>query len=151
MAEAGGHGNESARQAVRALARASSVLERSSRELSLAHYRVLSSIASGDERASEIAAKLALGRPAISTAVNSLCERGLLARSEVEGDQRAVSLRLTERGEQLLEAVEAEMLARMEDLCRRTPDGDRLIESLVWLGRAVDDRRAERHGARAAR
>src|SRR5579875_3572176 len=59
-------------EAVRALARASSVLERSSSELNLAHYRVLSAIASGQERASHVAARLALGRPAVSAAVESL-------------------------------------------------------------------------------
>lgn len=132
------------RRALRALARASSVLERSSSELSLPHYRVLSAIASGQARASQIAEKLALGRPAISAAVNSLCDRGLLNRSEVEGDQRAVTLRLTTKGEQLLESVEAGMLDRMADLYRRTPDGERLVESLIWLGQAVDDRRTER-------
>jgi DNA-binding MarR family transcriptional regulator len=133
------------RLALRALARASSVLERSSSELSLAHYRVLSAIASGQERASQIAGKLALGRPAISAAVNSLTDRGLVIRSEVEGDQRASTLGLTAKGEHLLESVEAGMLDRMADLYRRTPDGERLIESLIWLGQAVDDRRAERH------
>lgn len=134
--------------AVRALARASSVLEKSSTELSLAHYRVLSSVAAGEQRASNIAAALAVGRPTISAAVDSLCQRGLLARGHDDGDSRVAALELTGAGRRLLDEVETEMLLRMDDLCRRTPDGDRLIESLVWLGRAVDDRRAERHAAR---
>jgi DNA-binding MarR family transcriptional regulator len=135
-------------EAVRALARASSVLERSSPELSLAHYRVLSAIAAGEERASNIARSLAVGRPAISAAVESLCQRGLLERSQVEGDSRAVSLHLTGPGQRLLDVVESEMLARLDDLRGRTPDGDRLLESLLWLGRAVDARRAERWALR---
>jgi DNA-binding MarR family transcriptional regulator len=130
-------------EAARALARASSVLERSSSELSLGHYRVLSAVASGHERASQVAAKLALGRPAVSAAVESLCERGLLTRSEVDEDHRAITLRLTGEGSELLGRVEAEMRERIRDLCRRTPDGDRLLEALVWLGRAIDERRAE--------
>ena len=130
--------------AVRALARASSVLERSSEELSLAHYRVLSAVASGQERASHVARRLALGKPTVSAAVDSLTRRGLLARFEVDGDHRAATLRLTEEGEQLLRRVETEMRERIRDLCRRTPDADRMLESLVWLGRAVDERRAER-------
>jgi len=137
-------------EAVRALARASSVLERSSAELSLGHYRVLSAIASGQERASQVAARLAVGKPAVSAAVESLCERGLLARSEADGDHRAVTLRLTASGAGLLERVEAEMRERIRDLCGRTPDGDRLLESLAWLGRAVDERRAERRARKAA-
>lgn len=135
-------------EAIRALARASSTLERSSRELSLPHYRVLSSIASGQERASQVARSLALGKPAVSAAVDALRKRGLVDRVEVEGDQRAASLRLTAEGERLLAEVETEMRARLRDLCGRTPDAQRMLEALVWLGRAVDERRAERRAAR---
>ncbi|HTU30614.1 MAG TPA: MarR family winged helix-turn-helix transcriptional regulator [Solirubrobacteraceae bacterium] len=138
-------------EAVRALARASSVLERSSTELNLAHYRVLSAVASGEGRASHVAAKLALGRPAISAAVESLTQRGLLTRYEVDGDQRVAGLRLTREGERLLAEVETEMRERLRDLCRRTPDGDGLLEALVWLGRALDERRAERWAQRTPR
>jgi DNA-binding MarR family transcriptional regulator len=137
-------------EAVRALARASSVLEKSSDDLSLGHYRVLCAVASGQERASQVAARLALGRPAVSAAVESLCERGLLTRSEVDEDRRAVILRLTSAGSELLARVEGEMRERIRDLCRRTPDGDRLLEALVWLGRAIDERRAESRARRAA-
>lgn len=137
-------------EAVRALARASSVLERSSAELSLAHYRVLSEIASGNERASEVAAKLALGRPTVSAAVESLSQRGLVARFDVAGDQRAITLRLTEAGEDLLARAEADMRERIRDLCRRTPDVQRMLESLIWLGAAVDERRAEKRARKRA-
>jgi DNA-binding MarR family transcriptional regulator len=135
-------------QAVRALARASSALERSSPNLSLAHYRVLTAVAQGNERASNIARKLAIGKPTVSVAVESLCQRGLLARSGVAGDQRAAALHLTPAGETLLEQVETEMISRINDLCDRTPDGGQLIESLVWLGAAMDSRLADRLAAR---
>jgi DNA-binding MarR family transcriptional regulator len=135
-------------QAVRALARASSALERSSPNLSLAHYRVLTAVAQGNERASNIAQKLAIGKPTVSVAVESLCQRGLLARSGVAGDQRAAALHLTPAGETLLEQVESEMIIRINDLCDRTPDGGQLIESLVWLGQAMDSRLADRLAAR---
>ncbi len=136
-------------EAVRALARASSLLERASGELSLAHYRVLAAIASGDERASRVAARLALGRPAVSAAVDSLSRRELLVRHEVQGDQRAVSLRLTAEGERVLGAAEAEMRERLRDLCRRVPDAEALLEALTWLGAALDERRAERWATRS--
>lgn len=135
--------SDTAVEAVRALARASRILERASGGLSLAHYRVLAAIASGDERASRIAARLALGKPTISASVESLCQRGLLARG-VEADQRVAVLRLTEAGRAVLEGVEAEMVHRLEALRARTPCGDQLLESLVWLGRAIDDSIAER-------
>jgi DNA-binding MarR family transcriptional regulator len=135
-------------QAVRALARASSALERSSPNLSLAHYRVLTAVAQGNERASNIARKLAIGKPTVSVAVESLCQRGLLARSGVAGDQRAAALHLTPAGQALLDQVETEMIIRINDLCDRTPDGGQLIESLVWLGQAMDSRLADRLAAR---
>src|SRR2546421_10046018 len=67
-------------RAVRALARASSVLERASSELSLAHYRVLAAISSGSAMASRIADRLAVGKPTISAAVEALERRGGLGR-----------------------------------------------------------------------
>jgi DNA-binding MarR family transcriptional regulator len=131
-------------EAVRALARASRMLERASPELSLAHYRVLAAVASGDERASRVARRLAVGKPTISATVDALCRRGLLVRSGVAGDQRAAALALTAAGSALLARVETEMVRRIEETCARTPDGARLVQSLVWLGAAIDEMRVER-------
>jgi len=136
-------------EAVRAIARASRLLERASSEVSLAHYRVLSAIASGDERASRIAARLALGKPTVSTAVDALCQRGLLVRGGLDRDQRVVALHLTPEGEALLKRVETNMIRRIDDLRARTPDGAQVIESLVWLGMAIEDEQAERAAGRA--
>jgi DNA-binding MarR family transcriptional regulator len=136
--------------AVRALARATRVLERASGELSLAHYRVLSAIAAGHERASRVAARLAIGKPTVSAAVEALVQRGLLIRSTVDGDQRVAVLHLTPDGEALLARVEAEMIRRIDDLSGRTPDPDRMMESLVWLGTAIDDWQAQRAAERRA-
>ena len=135
---------------MRALARATRVLERASGELSLAHYRVLAAIASGDERASRVANRLAIGKPTVSAAVEALAQRGLLVRSAVDGDQRVAVLHLTPEGQALLARVEAEMIRRLDELCGRTPDPDRLMESLVWLGAAIDDWQAQRAAVRRA-
>jgi DNA-binding MarR family transcriptional regulator len=134
--------------AVRALARASRMLERATGELSLAHYRVLAAVASGEERASRMAARLALGRPAISAAVDSLSQRGLLTRVEVEGDARGVALALSAEGRQVLAEAEAEMVRRIEELAGRSPDPVRLLESLAWLGPAIDQVHDEGRAAR---
>lgn len=133
-------------EAIRALARASRALERASSELTLPHYRVLAAVASGDERASRIADRLALGKPTISASVDALCQR-VLARSEVEGDQRAAALHLTPDGQATLARVEAAMTDRVLDLCHRTPDGSQVLRSLGWLGAAIDEATAERHAA----
>jgi DNA-binding MarR family transcriptional regulator len=134
--------------AVRALARATRVLERASGELSLAHYRVLSAIASGDERASRVAARLAIGKPTVSAAVDVLVQRGLLVRSGLDGDQRVAALSLTSEGEALLARVEAEMIRRIDDLGSRTPDADQLLQSLIWLGAAISEMQAQRAAER---
>jgi DNA-binding MarR family transcriptional regulator len=123
------------------------MLERSSDELSLAHYRVLAAVAAGDERASRIAAKLALGKPTISASVDALCQRGVLRRVDVEHDQRSVALRLTPAGEALLHRVEAAMVERIDALAARTPDGDRMVDCLIWLGDAIEQMLAERPAA----
>jgi DNA-binding MarR family transcriptional regulator len=141
--------NDERVQAVRALARMARVLERSTGDLNLAHYRVLSAIADGDERASRVADRLALGKPTVSAAVESLTKRGLLSRADAADDRRAATLSLTPAGEAALAAVEDEMLERIDDLCTRTPDPDGVLESLGRLGEALDEVAAERLAKRA--
>jgi DNA-binding MarR family transcriptional regulator len=137
-------GGEQTIEAVRALVRVSRVLERASDELSLAHYRVLSAVAAGDRRATRVAARLALGKPTVSAAVDALNRRGLITRSSVPTDQRAAQLSVTPEGRAVLARVEREMGRRIDGLCARTPDRGRLVQSLVWLGEALDEAAAER-------
>ena len=143
--------NESKLQAIRALARMARLLERSSGDLNLAHYRVLAAVADGDERASRVADRLALGKPTVSAAVESLCKRGLLSREDAAEDRRAATLTLTAAGKAALIEVERGMLERIEDLADRTPDGARVLESLGQLGEALDEVAAERAAGRAAK
>lgn len=137
--------DETAIAAVRGLARVSRTLEKASTELSLANYRVLAAIGSGDERASRVGRNLALGKPTVSATVDSLCQRGLVSRSSVGDDHRAVALKLTVEGQAVLDRVERAMVERIADLATHTPDGPRLMEALSWLGSAMDD--ALRHRA----
>jgi DNA-binding MarR family transcriptional regulator len=137
-------------QVIRALARMARLLERSSGDLNLAHYRVLAAVADGDERASRVADRLALGKPTVSAAVESLTRRGLLSRADAEDDRRAATLTLTPAGKAVLAAAEAGMLERLDDLCARTPDPDAVLDSLARLGEALDEVAAERLAARKA-
>lgn len=121
------------------------MMERASGGLSLAHFRVLSAVAAGDERASRVAARLALGKPTVSASVDALCSRGLLARSGVAGDQRAIQLSLTDAGRQLLAEAQGAMTTSLESLAARTGQRDDVIASLVALGEAIDEAVAERH------
>jgi DNA-binding MarR family transcriptional regulator len=135
-------------EAVRGLARALRILERSSRELSMPLYRVLASVAAGEERASRVAERLELGRPAVSSAVEALCAHGFMERLEVEGDQRAFDLRVTPDGVDVLERVEQKMTEALGALCDRVEGGEQLIASLATLDAAVDAMYAEKRAAR---
>ncbi len=136
------------REAVRVLARLARLLERSTGELSLAHYRVLSAIAHGDQRASRLAQRLALGRPAISAAVDSLSSRGLVERGSVAGDARGSTLTLTHAGRELLQQVEQAAATELAALVDRTAQPAAVLAALVALGPAIEQTAAERHAAR---
>ncbi|BDZ51984.1 hypothetical protein GCM10025867_42250 [Frondihabitans sucicola] len=131
-------------RAVRALARASRVVERASDGLSFADYRVLAAISSGEERASRLANRLAVGKPAISATVDSLHKRGLILRNAVEGDARATSLAISEEGAELFARMEGRMARQLELLADRTGDPAGVIASLASLGDAVEQAMQER-------
>jgi DNA-binding MarR family transcriptional regulator len=126
-------------EAVRALSRLSRIVERASDELSPADYRVLSAIASGEARASRMASRLLLGKPTISSTVESLSKRGLIIKSTVEGDNRAIELALSAEGSEVFERMEARMVRQLELLAERTSDPARVIESIGWLGVVIEE------------
>lgn len=132
--------------AVQALARTARLLERAAGELSLPQYRVLSAIAAGEDRASRVAARFGLGRPAVSATVEALCREGLVDRTGAPGDQRAIVLSVTPAGRDVLERVEGVMVQALTDLCRRSAADPprRVLEVMAALGPAVDEVVAER-------
>ncbi|HVC14663.1 MAG TPA: MarR family winged helix-turn-helix transcriptional regulator [Acidimicrobiales bacterium] len=138
-------------EAVRSLARAARLLERASGELGLAQYRVLSSVAAGEDRASRVAERFELGRPTLSAAVDTLCRAGLLERAVVATDLRASELRLTSEGARVLDAAEADMVRVLDDVFRRLPPSTTAPEALAALGAALDERARERHAAPSSR
>lgn len=134
--------------AVLGAARLARVLDRASGELGLAHYRVLTLVAGGDERASRLAERLTLGKPAVSASVEALVARGLMTREVVAGDQRAIRLQLTGEGRELLARTTAAMVARLEELVNATEDPVATMNALVALDEAIDRHLAERRAAR---
>jgi DNA-binding MarR family transcriptional regulator len=125
--------------AVRSLSRLSRVVERASDELSAADYRVMSTIASGEARASRLASRLSLGKPAISSTVESLSKRGLIVKAGVEGDNRAVALTLSPEGHELFTRMEARMTRQLELLAQRTGDPSQVYEALGRLGAVIEE------------
>ncbi|HMH57932.1 MAG TPA: MarR family winged helix-turn-helix transcriptional regulator [Galbitalea sp.] len=126
-------------EAVLAVSRLSRIIERASDELSPADYRVMSAIAGGEARASRLAARLLLGKPTISSTVDSLSKRGLVVKSAVESDNRAIELSLSHEGAELFTRMENRMLRQLELLAARTPNPEQVVESLGWLGAAIEE------------
>ncbi len=148
MAEPAAAQAPSAEMAVLAVARLARVLDKAGEELGLAHYRFLTLVAGGDERASRLAERLALGKPAVSAAVGALVAQGLLSRQDVAGDQRAIRLQLTAEGREVLARTEASMAARLSELVGGTDDPAQTMRALVALGQAIERDLAERRAAR---
>ena len=125
--------------AVQALSRLSRIVERASDELSPADYRVMSAISGGEARASRMASRLLLGKPTISSTVESLSRRGLIIKSTVEGDNRAIELALSDEGADVFGRMEARMVRQLELLAQRTPNPAQAIESFGWLGVVIEE------------
>jgi DNA-binding MarR family transcriptional regulator len=133
--------------ALRTLVRIARTLEHACTDLTLPQYRLLAMVATGDRQASQLAGRLALSKPTITAVVDGLVERGLLARSEVAGDRRAVHLSLTSAGHDALDATEAAMAERLGRLLDRCDDPDLAMAGIAQLSRAIDVVVAERLAA----
>lgn len=124
--------------ATSAVARLARVLDRACEELSLPHYRVLSAVADGEARASRVATRLSLGKPAVSAAVEALVTRGLLLRGGDDADQRATSLVVTPAGHEVLERSQAAMNEALGRILAHTAYAATALETLAGLGQALD-------------
>jgi DNA-binding MarR family transcriptional regulator len=124
------------------LVRLARILERAAAPLSLADFRVLSAIDSGEDRASRLARRLAVGKPAISATVDSLARRGLISRERVDGDQRASALALTSEGAARFAEARARLVERVGDVAAETEDPGASIRALAGLGDAIERYRA---------
>jgi DNA-binding MarR family transcriptional regulator len=130
--------SEAVTEAVRALSRLSRIVERASDELSGADYRVMAAIVGGEARATRLASRLALGKPAISSSIDSLSRRGLVVKSSVEGDNRAIELSLSPDGAELFERMEARMTRQLQLLAERTSDPAASVRAISELGDVIE-------------
>lgn len=133
---------------VRTLVRLTRLLERGAGDLSLAQFRVLAFIDEGGERASQLAERLAVGKPTVTAVVDGLVERGYLKRTADCADRRAVKITLTAAGRRALEQAEKAMTALLEHVVAEADDPHTVGHALVDLGDALDKVRAQRLAAR---
>lgn len=124
--------------ATTAIARLARLLERSCSGLSLSHYRVLSAVAAGEGRASRVAIRLSLGKPAISAAVEGLVAQGFLERAGDAADQRATSLTITPAGLEVLQRCQQVMNASLDKVLAHSGYPETALATLAGLGAAVD-------------
>jgi DNA-binding MarR family transcriptional regulator len=112
-------------------------LERACADLTLAQYRVLAMVSSGDARASKIAERLAVAKPTVTAVVDGLVERGYLRREAVPGDRRSASIVVTKDGRTRLATAEAAMSARLEHLLQAVSDRDAFVQGLGEIDAAM--------------
>src|SRR3954465_7991040 len=109
-------------QHVRTLTRLARMLERSAGDLSLPQFRVLALVDEGGERASQLAERLAVGKPTVTAVVDGLVERGYLKRTADSGDRRVTRITSTSAGRRALYDAEAAMGARLQEVLAHTDD-----------------------------
>jgi DNA-binding MarR family transcriptional regulator len=124
--------------AARGVVRVARILEHACTELTLPQYRLLVMVASGDQRASRLAGRLALSKPTVTAVVEGLVERGLLTRSEVTGDRRAVNLSLTDAGRRSLAITDVAMAEQLGWVLQHCDDPGLSESGLLQLAGAVD-------------
>ena len=74
-------------------------------DITVEQFHVLRHVRRGMGSVSELATAKNISRPAISQAVDTLVNKGLLTRLQSTQDRRFVELRLTDEGNRLLDAV----------------------------------------------
>lgn len=94
----------------------------------------------GSITASEIAQAFTVGRSAITAIVNRLVEKDLLIRKRSETDRRIVSLMLSERGKEIVEATEKEIYRFLEDklVHFKVEEIELFLESIEKLARLME-------------
>ncbi len=124
---------------IRLLARLARVAEQACQQtgISLPQYRLLVSLAGKSLRAGELAARVGVSRPTLTSLMDGLERNGLLQRQPVPSDRRGVRLEPTRQGLLALERAERALTARLVRLV--APEAaTRLADVILELGDALD-------------
>lgn len=128
---------------IRLLARLARVAEQAcqSTGISLPQYRLLVSISGQPQRASELAARVGVSRPTLTSLVDGLQQAGLLRRMPVPTDRRGIQLVPTDEGLGAVARAEDALTRRMLQLV--APDTAKLVSDVVQSVVAALDREGE--------
>jgi DNA-binding MarR family transcriptional regulator len=133
------------------IARLSRVLENhGTAELTMPQYRVLGLLSGGHERATELASKLAVTKPTLTSLIDGLVERGYVEREGADGDRRAVRLVITSAGAVAADLTGIALREVLDDVLSRCADPAAALAALDDLRRALDARWSERAAAAVA-
>ena len=117
-------------------------LERAMRgaDLNISQYRLMLVLKRGPQRASELAADSAIGKPAASALIAEMEREGLIERRPDQTDGRSVQLRLTPEGLRRHAAFERALAGLLGSYL--PPDqADAVLEGMTALAYAIDARR----------
>jgi len=111
--------------------------------LSLPQYRLLFYMRLKPQRASELAAAVAVKRPTLTAIVDGLVDGGLMTRQSVESDRRGIRLELTEDGRKKLAEVEGLLRERLAEFAEMGDEAVVLsgLSNLAYGMEAEIDRR----------
>jgi DNA-binding MarR family transcriptional regulator len=113
------------------------LLRRGATGLSRAEAGILSALAGGPQRVTELAASQALAQPTVTQLVGRLQERGQVARARHPDDGRVVLVSLTDDGRAALEALRAEYRQILRDQLARRSDRD--VQALAVATEVLQD------------
>ena len=133
---------------IRLLARLARVAEQACQAtgISLPQYRLLVSVSGGPQRASELAARVGVSRPTLTSLVDGLEQAGLLRRVPVPTDRRGIQLVPTDEGLAAVERADAALTRRMLELVE--PEKVAHVGSLIREVVSALDREGEEQVAR---
>jgi DNA-binding MarR family transcriptional regulator len=110
-------------------------------DITVEQFHVLRHVRKGRRSVSDLALEKRISRSAVSQAVDTLVEKGLLSRLQSTRDRRWVGLELTPTGDALLSAVFCEnrcwMKARLARLSAEQMDG--IMDALQLLKQTFDE------------
>jgi DNA-binding MarR family transcriptional regulator len=124
---------------IRLLARLARVAEQACQAtgISLPQYRLLVSVSGQPQRASELAERVGVSRPTLTSLVDGLEQAGLLERAPVPSDRRGIQLVVTDAGCAALARADHALTERMLQLVP-SDAADGVREVVAILGKALD-------------
>lgn len=134
-------------EVARALVRSARMLDRVDSGLTLPQYRLLTLLDAGDERSTALAQRLAVSKPAISNAVETLSGLGHLSRRVDVGDRRATWLQITTSGVEALRQADEAYGVRIASVVERMDDPAGFLEGFADYAAQLDTDLAERRHA----